>query len=99
MTFIPSASCGSMNSRSKRSIKISRFPAYSAYGLNSTTEQQSRADGICFKLSPIGSVMTHLSMPSVEMKKSEQRAFASHSTQRAHSEHASGDFVPTLRQQ
>jgi hypothetical protein len=37
-------------------------------------------------------------MPSVEMKKAEQRAFASHSARRANSEQASGDFGRSLRQ-
>src|SRR5881397_2448565 len=69
MTFIPTASCGSMNSQSKRSIKISRLPGCSVYCLNSTTGQQSREARSCFELSPIGSLMTHLSVPTVEMKK------------------------------
>src|SRR5438132_8215817 len=71
MTFIRNASWLSTNSRSKRSIKISRFPGCNVYCLNSTTGQQSCEDRICFKLSPIGSVMPHLSIPSVEMKKAE----------------------------
>jgi hypothetical protein len=68
MTLIPSASCGSINSRSNNSIKTSRFPGCSVYCLNSTTGQQSC---VCFKLSTIGSVMTHLSTLGEEMKKAE----------------------------
>src|SRR6266849_3923630 len=74
MIFIPNASWLSTNSRSKRSIKISRFPRCSVYCLNSTTGQQSREDRICFELYPIGSVMTHLTIASVEIKKAEAGA-------------------------
>src|SRR5436309_16068300 len=72
MTFIPTASRGSINSRSKRSIKISRFLGCSVYCLNSTTGQQSGEDRSCFELSPIGAVMAHLSIPTVEMKKNQE---------------------------
>src|SRR5437899_10413767 len=56
MTFIPTASCGSINSRSNRSIKISRFPGCSVYCLNSTMGQQS-------------SVMTQLRIPIMEKER------------------------------
>src|SRR5262249_51158498 len=81
MTFIPKVSWLSTNSRSNRSIKISRFPGCSVYCLNSTTRQQSC---ICLKLSPVGSVMTHLSMASVEMKKAKVRTLRLHSYSSVH---------------
>jgi hypothetical protein len=46
--------------------------SHGTYCLNSTTGQPSREDRIRFNLSPIGSVMTDLSIPSVEMKKAER---------------------------
>src|SRR5260370_42045309 len=79
MIFIPNASWLSTNSRSKRSIKISRFPWCSVYCLNSTTGQQSREERICFELSPIGSVMTHLTIASVDIKKAEAGGPSSYS--------------------
>src|SRR5204863_576945 len=69
MIFTPNASWVSTNSRSKRSIKTSRFPGWSAYCLNSTTGQQNCEDCIC--LSPIGSVMTDLTTLCVKIKKRE----------------------------
>ena len=42
------------------------------YCRNSTTGQQSGEDRFCFELSPIGSLMTHLSIPTVEMKKNQE---------------------------
>src|SRR5205823_7726429 len=57
MTLLPTASWVSMNSRSKRSIKTSRFPGWSVYCLSSTIGQQNCEDCACFKLSEVGSVM------------------------------------------
>src|SRR5438874_7519069 len=77
MTCIPTASWGSINSHSKRSIKVSRLPGCSVYCLHSTAGQQSREGCVCFELSPFGAVITHLSIASVEMENAEAGATSS----------------------
>src|SRR4030095_6000219 len=73
MIFTPNASWVSTNSRSKRSIKTSRFPGWTVYCLNSTTGQQGAEDCIC--LSPIGSGVTDLTTPRAEIKKAGAKYF------------------------